>query len=210
MTGADSSELQCSSLSIASSLASSKRLRETSDQDCNAGPKRTCSPPPASMQTSCSLRIDTQVEELELPWGSHASSGSRAYMEDTYAAGKAVVAEANLFAVFDGHGGSSVAEFLAANAQSYISRALSDRLSSSAGTSTRSCSTAADGDAWVEAAMAEALRDAFLALDRDLPARATNALGGSTAVCVLLDDQRLVCANCGERSPLHMQSIAIA
>ncbi len=70
------------------------------------------------------------------------------------------------------HSQTTVSEFLAKNAHEYIQGAFSQT----------SCKEAA-------------LKQAFNKLDSDLPPA---EVSGSTAVVVLLDSGRIVCANCGE------------
>lgn len=123
-------------------------------------------------------------------WGSLSSLGARSEQQDTLIAETLHVSSSQvpqsegtpqqlpmLFGVFDGHGGTSVSSFLAARTSEYVGRALHE---------------APGGD------VEEAFKNAFYQLDQDLPEQSHEQMEGSTAVCVLLDKDRIVCANCGD------------
>lgn len=162
------------------------------------------------ISTSSSLMANTQTlvndstatQEGPLTWGCHATIGLRPYMEDAYVVAPLALGEnsASLLGIFDGHGGSTVAEFLSANAPLYIQRELSKQQASTDSDDFSNASSTSDDNSsnCLKDAASGALREAFLSLDRDVPTRASKEMGGSTAVCVIVNDEHIVCANCGD------------
>jgi hypothetical protein len=140
------------------------------------------SPAAAQLRTALSASSsgsDQQADD-DVNWGVQAHIGGREYMEDRCLAGLKLGHSTLLHAVFDGHGGTTVSNFLAQHAAEYISQAREEHPQSH------------------EAA----LKAAFLALDAGLPTVGESGaalMEGSTAVAVLLEPDEIVCANCGER-----------
>ena len=125
------------------------------------------------------------AEDLDMGYGVAESLGLRSYMEDCHA----VVLEASVanmlpghsfFMVADGHGGTSVAQYLSEKLYS----CLADEVRTS-------------GVGQLDAAVAEAaLRSAYLAVDEQLP-ESCGTECGSTALTALVSRTDVVVANSG-------------
>lgn len=112
----------------------------------------------------------------ELIWGCYHNIGGRPYQEDTYIADVSIGDIYNLFGVFDGHGGSDISEFLSENAPDFISKSILE----------------------YEGLIEPALKDAFINLDKNIPSKDDIDTNGSTSIVVLINEDKIVCANCGD------------
>eukprot|EP00794_Sanderia_malayensis_P007484 gene7484-8314_t len=86
--------------------------------------------------------------------------------------------DASFFAVFDGHGGAKVAHYCG----DYLHKKILSQ------------------EAYNEGDYVEALRNGFLTCDADMFEDETmkDEMAGSTAVCTLIKDNKIYCANCGD------------
>lgn len=161
---------------------SSKRIRDNDHEDpANAG-LMPCS------ETKRLKQSDSESDPASpLPWGCHTHIGGRPYQEDAFLHSSledvpqlpgSPKAPTDMYAVFDGHGGAAVSSYLRGNAGAFIAEALR---------------TSGNSDSFVEAA----LKAAFVALDAGLPTSGKDK-GGSTATICLVNEARIICANCGD------------
>lgn len=159
---------------------SSKRIRDHGDE----GPDSA--DPMLYSETKRLKQTDSASQPSPPPWGCHTHIGGRPYQEDAYLhssledlpqlLGGSPGGPTEMYAVFDGHGGAAVSSYLKGNASTFIAEAL-----------------LTSGNSSVEAAM----KAAFAAMDAGLPVNGKDK-GGSTATVCLLNNERIVCANCGE------------
>uniref|UniRef100_A0A8D2JKZ0 protein-serine/threonine phosphatase n=1 Tax=Varanus komodoensis TaxID=61221 RepID=A0A8D2JKZ0_VARKO len=138
----------------------------------------------------------------DLRYGLASMQGWRAHMEDAHTACPQLpdrLARWAFFAVFDGHAGGTVARFCAAHLLEHVLAA--------------EALPGADEEDAAPGAVAAALREAFLALDRRMQAL-SRAEGwepaGSTAVAVLVSPRRLYFANLGDSRALLCRAAAAA
>ena len=120
------------------------------------------------------------VRASSLPCGRHAVLGRRPYQEDTSILGEQFMDANGTFydmaAVFDGHGGRDVSEFLEKNLARYIR-----------------CQLLRVHDA---SELPGALHRAFIDADKDLPESSLRM--GSTAIVALVSDARIIVASTGD------------
>eukprot|EP00195_Chlamydomonas_chlamydogama_P007383 CAMPEP_0202904626 /NCGR_PEP_ID=MMETSP1392-20130828/30372_1 /ASSEMBLY_ACC=CAM_ASM_000868 /TAXON_ID=225041 /ORGANISM="Chlamydomonas chlamydogama, Strain SAG 11-48b" /LENGTH=469 /DNA_ID=CAMNT_0049592355 /DNA_START=121 /DNA_END=1530 /DNA_ORIENTATION=+ len=111
-----------------------------------------------------------------LPWGMQTTIGMRDYQEDASLVSQ--LGQNALFGVFDGHGGACVSNFCAQNMADCIAQKLS-------------CASSSSQEA-------TAVQEAFVSLDEQMSQQVQGDQGGSTAVIVLVNEDRILCANCGD------------
>ncbi len=109
-------------------------------------------------------------------------------MEDKKFIGPTNIAEHFLIALFDGHGGSETAEYLAIN----ILRLLEQ--SDAWGSYTKLSKTDQSGTAGTDL-LCDALIQTFMSADEEL--RLAGVISGSTAVCVLITPSHILAASAG-------------
>ena len=159
---------------------SSKRVRDNGNEDPDNADLMPCS------ETKRLKQHDSESDPGPLPWGCHTHIGGRPYQEDAFLhsslegepqlPGSPGATPTEMYGVFDGHGGDSVSSYLKSNASAFIAEALRT-----------------SGNSSVEVA----LKAAFVKMDAGLPANGKDK-GGSTATICLLNEERIICANCGE------------
>jgi len=111
----------------------------------------------------------------EFHWGCSHKIGGRPYQEDTYIT-NITIGDMYLFGVFDGHGGNDVSSFLADNFSDFISNSI-DKHSN----------------------LESALKAAFIDINKNLPNQDNESNSvGSTSNIVLLNKEKIICANCGD------------
>lgn len=122
----------------------------------------------------------TVQQTMKYAMHSHQDKNARETQEDTLVAGALPLPGGGLIhlaAVFDGHGGGDVSAFLRDNLVRKLAASLAGR----------------------RERMSEAVSEALVAIDREIPAEMSMSCG-STGVVVLVDDQSrtITCANTGD------------
>ncbi|XP_014211190.2 probable protein phosphatase 2C T23F11.1 [Copidosoma floridanum] len=110
--------------------------------------------------------------------GSSCMQGWRIRMEDSHTHLLSLTDDpkAAFFAVYDGHGGSAVAQHAGHHLHNYIT----------------------SQDAYKEGNIEEAMRKGFLSLDKEMETNESLKNTGSTVIAVLIKDNILYCANAGD------------
>ncbi|KPU77732.1 uncharacterized protein Dana_GF24758, isoform B [Drosophila ananassae] len=133
---------------------------------------QTLSEPVTTKDSACCSNASFRV-------GSSCMQGWRVEMEDahTHILSLPDEPQASFFAVYDGHGGASVAKFAGKNMHKFVTQRPEYREDT-----------------------AMALKKAFLDFDREILMNGTwnDQVAGSTAVVVLIRERRLYCANAGD------------
>ena len=170
----------------------------------------TPTPPPAprgqvAKRRSSKLLMKPLTEKRSLAGHGHglvfglsAMQGWRPTMEDAHCAVGAVpgLADHAFFAVFDGHGGSRVAHFLASRMLERV-RATNEFAEYAAARARPRLPSAAPRHAGVERLVA-AVRVAFAACDAELERGGWAAREGSTANVVFVTPTHVICASAGD------------
>jgi len=134
---------------------------------------QTLSEPITSKETN-------KCENNILKVGSSCMQGWRINMEDahTHILNLELDHSAAFFAVYDGHGGARVAEYAGSNLHNKI----------------------ASHPVYKDGNIEEAIKKSFLAIDQDMlnDEEMKDELSGTTAVCVLIKDNKLYCGNVGD------------
>lgn len=120
------------------------------------------------------------VLKASYAWGVSRAQGQREYQEDRHVIAENFCMGYSMFAVLDGHGGSEVVDFCASNLAHITRQALLTQ-----------------GDMNIQQALVRAFEAVHRALDSAL-SPAQTAMCGCTCVMLLLHDNHLWVANCGD------------
>ncbi|XP_022912769.1 probable protein phosphatase 2C T23F11.1 [Onthophagus taurus] len=145
---------------------------------------QTLSEPVTAKDTACCQNTSFRV-------GSSCMQGWRVNMEDSHSHILSLPDDPGtaFFAVYDGHGGAKVADYAGKHLHKYLTKQT----------------------LYKEGKIEDALKQAFLEIDEDM--REDEALkreqAGTTAVCVVIKDNKLFCANVGDsRAVASIKGIA--